>query len=87
MSGPLFMMPIIKQFMADRKCTMEDLTGPCREQRLVTLRRDLIRKLDQEGFGVYAIARRMKRDHTTIYHHLGRRPSRTPKRTYGAPRS
>jgi chromosomal replication initiation ATPase DnaA len=50
----------------------ERLTSPGRDSLLVEARAVTIQILADHGFGPSRIARHLRRDHSTVWHHLGR---------------
>jgi chromosomal replication initiation ATPase DnaA len=49
-----------------------ELRGVRRKAHQVEARKRFIREASDAGFGCWSIARALRRDHTTILHHLGR---------------
>lgn len=53
---------------------LEDIQGPRRTKLLVQARKDIIKALHKRGLSLSVIGWTIGRDHTTVLHHLKKKP-------------
>lgn len=61
---------IMREVCRRRGLTQEEVRGPGRSYRLVCARHEIAYLMARQGYGKTIIARRLNRDHTTVYTYL-----------------